>query len=85
MKVVGPMNLVIRLILAQDLMFDLSELGYVGSLSIYLHFDCCEKLSIKFDLTTLLLDMKFKHIGSHLKDLKYARFEISELAKEIKE
>jgi hypothetical protein len=42
-------------------------------------FECCERLGISGNLSHIELDMKFKHIVSHVEELKYASFKISEL------
>jgi hypothetical protein len=48
-------------------------------------FECCESLGIPGNLSHIELDIKFKHIVSHVEDLKYANFKISELEKIFKE
>jgi hypothetical protein len=48
-------------------------------------FECCESFGISGNLSHIELDMKLKHIVSHVEDLKYASFKISELEKNIKE
>ena len=50
-----------------------------------LRFDCCEELNMRVNLSSIHLDMKFKQIVSHLNDLKYASFKVSDLEKEIQE
>jgi hypothetical protein len=50
-----------------------------------LRFDCCEELRLEFNVSSLPLNTEFKHVASHLDDLKHASFKISELEKEIKE
>jgi hypothetical protein len=50
-----------------------------------LNFDCCAELGVKFNLSSLPVNFEFKHIASHLEDLKHASFKISELEKEVKE
>jgi hypothetical protein len=52
---------------------------------IPLQIECCEDLNEKVNLSSIHLDMKFKHIVSHLDDLKYASFKVSDLEKEVKE
>jgi hypothetical protein len=52
---------------------------------IPLQYDCCEELGIKFNISNLPLELKFKETVSHLDDFKYASFKISELEKEIGE
>jgi hypothetical protein len=48
-------------------------------------FECCENLGIPLNLSHIELDMKFKHVISHMEDLKYASFKISELEKIARE
>jgi hypothetical protein len=48
-------------------------------------FQCREKLGISINLSHIDLDMKFKHVVTHMEDLKYASFKISELEKIARE
>jgi hypothetical protein len=48
-------------------------------------FECCESLGISINLSHVDLDMKFKHVVTHVEDLKYASFKISELEKLTRE
>ena len=52
---------------------------------IPLKFDCCEEMSIKLNVSHVPLDIKSKQLVSHLDDLRYASFKVSELEKEIRE
>jgi hypothetical protein len=52
---------------------------------IPLKLDCCEELGFKFNVNSLPLNLEFKHVASHLDDLKHASFKISELEKEVQE
>jgi hypothetical protein len=55
-------------------------LSKVGS-----RFECCEDLGITSNLSHIELNMKLKHIVSHVEDFKYASFKISEVVKMVKE
>jgi hypothetical protein len=48
-------------------------------------FECCESLGISVNLSHVDLDMKFKYVVTHVEDLKYASFKISELEKLTRE
>jgi hypothetical protein len=48
-------------------------------------FDCLEELGIRFNTSSSPINLEFKHVESHLDDLKHASYEISELEKEINE
>jgi hypothetical protein len=52
---------------------------------IPLKFDCCEELGLKYNVSNFPLNMDFKHVASHLDDLKHASFKISELEKAVQE
>jgi hypothetical protein len=53
---------------------------------IELVFECCESLGVPKNLSHTELDMHFKHIVTHIEDLKYASFfKVSELEKKIKD
>jgi hypothetical protein len=42
-------------------------------------FECCDKLGTSVNLSHIELDMKLKHVVSHLEELKYASYKISEI------
>jgi hypothetical protein len=46
-------------------------------------FDCLEELGIRFNTSSFPINLEFKHVASHLDDLKHASYKISELEKEI--
>jgi hypothetical protein len=48
-------------------------------------FDCLEELGIRFNTSSSPIKLEFKHVASHLDDLKHASYKISELEKEITE
>lgn len=50
-----------------------------------LHYDCCENLSVKVNLSTIQLNASFKHIATHLDDLKVASHKVSEIEHSIRE
>jgi len=52
---------------------------------VHLEYDCCEELHVKFNISTLNLNTIFKHIVSHLDDLKIASRRISDVETMIKE
>jgi hypothetical protein len=52
---------------------------------VHLEYDCCEELNVKFNISTLSLNTSFKHIVSHLDDLKIASRRISDVETMIKE
>jgi hypothetical protein len=43
------------------------------------HFDCCEQFGTSIYLSHIELDMKLKHVVTHMEDLKFASYKISEL------
>jgi hypothetical protein len=47
---------------------------YGGDLlsKIEIQFECCESLGVSTNLNHLDLELNFKHIVSHVEDLKYA-------------
>ena len=46
-----------------------------------LKFGCCEELNVKFNISAVSLNTGFKHIVSHLEDLKVADQRISDVKK----
>jgi hypothetical protein len=52
---------------------------------VELHYDCCEDLNVKVNLSTIRLNASFKHIATHLDDLKVASHKASEIEQLIKE
>jgi hypothetical protein len=60
---------------------------HVGDLlsKVESQFECCESLGIPRNLSHVELNMKLKHIISHVEDLKYSNFKISELENLVKE
>jgi hypothetical protein len=52
---------------------------------VNLNYDCCEELRTKTNLSGISLNVSFKHIVSHLDDLKVASHRISEVENMIKE
>ena len=65
---------------------DVSNPGYESDFMSMLHleYDCCEKLNVKFNISTIRLKNSFKHIVSHLDDLKIASYRISDVENMIK-
>ena len=55
------------------------------STRVHLEYDCCEELNVKFNISTIRLNNSFKHIVSHLDDLKIASHRISDVENMIKE
>jgi hypothetical protein len=53
--------------------------------TVDLDYDCCEYLKAKTNLSGLHLNTSFKHIVSHLEDLKLASHKISDVEKLISE
>jgi hypothetical protein len=51
---------------------------------IHMDEDCLEELGIRFNTSSSPVNIEFKHVASHLEDLKHASYKISELEKEIK-
>jgi hypothetical protein len=49
------------------------------------HFDCCEQFGTSINLSHIELDMKLKHVVTHMEDLKFASYKISELENLSKE
>ena len=66
---------------------DASNQGYESDFmsKVHLEYDCCEELHVKFNISTLSLNTSFKHIVSHLDDLKIASRRISDVETMIKE
>jgi len=66
---------------------DVSGTGYESDFmsSVRLEYDCCEEMSAKINISTIRLNNSFKHIVSHLDDLKIASHRISEVENMIKE
>ena len=66
---------------------DVSGTGYESGFmsSVRLEYDCCEEMSAKINISTIRLNNSFKHIVSHLDDLKIASYRISEVENMIKE
>jgi hypothetical protein len=52
---------------------------------IHFDLDCLEELGIRFNTSNSPINFEFKHVASHLDDLKHASYKISELEKEINE
>jgi hypothetical protein len=52
---------------------------------VRLEYDCCEEMSAKINISTIRLNNSFKHIVSHLDDLKIASYRNSEVENMIKE
>jgi hypothetical protein len=50
-----------------------------------LDFDCLENLKLHFNSSKMPINLDFKHVVSHLDDLKHASYKMSELEKAIKE
>jgi hypothetical protein len=48
-------------------------------------FECCESLGVSRNLSHLELELNFKHVVSHVEDLKYASYKVSDLERKIKE
>ena len=66
---------------------DANNQGYESDFmsKVHLEYDCCEELHIKFNISTLHLNTSFKHVVTHLDDLKMASRRISEVETMIKE
>ena len=52
---------------------------------VELYYDCCEELNMRANLSNIRLNTSFKHIVSHLDDLKIASHKISEIEHLIQE
>jgi hypothetical protein len=52
---------------------------------VRLEYDCCEEMSAKINISTIRFNNSFKHIVSHLDDLKIASHRISEVENMVKE
>jgi len=55
------------------------------STRVHLEYDCCEELNVKFNISTIPLNNSFRHIVSHLDDLRIASDRISDVENMIKE
>jgi hypothetical protein len=66
---------------------EMSNPGYESDFmsGIHLEYNCCEEMSVKFNLNTIQLNNSFKHIVSHLDDLKIASHRLSEVEHMIRE
>ena len=64
-----------------------SNQGYEGDFmsTVHLEYDCCEELHVQFNISSLSLNTSFKHIESHLDDLKIASLRISDVETLIRE
>jgi hypothetical protein len=60
---------------------------YGGDLlsKVNVQFECCESLGVSRNLCHLELELNFKHVVSHVEDLKYASYRVSQLEGRIKE
>jgi uncharacterized membrane protein YvbJ len=47
-------------------------------MKVNLEYDCCEGLSVKVNISTISVNTSFKHVVSHLDDLKIASRRISD-------
>ena len=65
----------------------MSNVSLKGDLfkQIPLQYECCVELNLKFNLSHLSVDVKFKQTVSHFNDTQCAKIKVSELEKEIKE
>jgi hypothetical protein len=65
----------------------MSNVSFKGDLltQIPLQYDCCVELGLKFNLSHLSVDVKFKQTVSHFDDLQSANTKVSELEKRIRE
>jgi hypothetical protein len=52
---------------------------------VNLEYDCCEELNVKFNINNTSLNTSFKHIVSHLDDLKIASHRISKVENMVRE
>jgi hypothetical protein len=50
-----------------------------------LHYDCCEDLNLKANLSNIKLNASFRHIATHLDNLKVESHKVSEIEHLIKE
>jgi len=66
---------------------DVGKPGYESDLmsKVHLEYDCCEGLDVKVNFSTINVNTSFKHIVSHLDDLKVASRRISEVEHMIRE
>jgi hypothetical protein len=66
---------------------DIDKPGYESDImsKVHLKYDCCEGLHVKVNLSTIHVNTSFKHILSHLDDLKVASHRISKVEQMIKE
>jgi hypothetical protein len=62
-------------------------LGYESDFlsKVNLQYDCCEYLNGKVNISSISLNVSFKHCVSHLDDLKIASYRISDVENMIKE
>ena len=52
---------------------------------VNLEYNCCEELNMKLNISTLHLNTSYRHIVSHLDDLKIASHKVSEVENMIRE
>ena len=52
---------------------------------VHLEYDCCEEPNVEFNISTVRLNTSFKHIVSHLDDVKIASSRISDVENMIRE
>jgi hypothetical protein len=52
---------------------------------IPIDIDCLEELGIHSNISIASINLDFKHVASHLDDLRHASYKISELEKDIRE
>jgi hypothetical protein len=66
---------------------DVGNPGFEGDFMtrVHLEYDCCEEINLKFNISTVSLNTSFKHIVSHLDDLKIASCRISDVENMIRE
>jgi hypothetical protein len=71
----------------QNFILDVDNTGYESDFisRVHLEYDCCEELNVKFNISTISLNTSFKHIVSHLDDLKIAGRGIFDVENTIKE
>jgi len=66
---------------------DVYDRGYESDFMsrVYLEYNCCEKSYLKFNIRIIILNTSFKHIVSHLDDLKIASHWISDVGNMVME
>jgi hypothetical protein len=66
---------------------NLGSTGYESNIlfRVHLEYDCCKGLAVKVNISTIHVNTSFKHVVSHLDDLKIASHRISDVEHMIRE